>query len=173
MKKIRDEKGITLIALVITIIVMLILVAVTISMAVNGGLFEYAGRAAQETDKAKRAELELTNLASIEEVEASGTTAYDYLIDKFAAKKKIKFYIKPFQYNTEFVEYIAEEGMTFKEWLQSDYSDKSNPIISDLYEIMVNNHREGCYMIDYADAEDAPGGETAINAIFLNYYKKG
>ena len=48
----RNDKGITLIALVITIIVMLILVGVTISMSVNGGLFTYAGRAASETNKA-------------------------------------------------------------------------------------------------------------------------
>ena len=48
----RNNKGITLIALVITIIVMLILVGVTISMSVNGGLFTYAGRAASETNKA-------------------------------------------------------------------------------------------------------------------------
>ena len=55
----RYEKGITLIALVITIIVMLILVAVTITIAVNGGLFEYAGRAARETNEALLEEQEL------------------------------------------------------------------------------------------------------------------
>ena len=48
----HTSKGITLIALVITIIVMLILVAVTIQIAVNGGLFEYAGRAAGDTKNA-------------------------------------------------------------------------------------------------------------------------
>ena len=50
--KARQNKGITLIALVITIIVMLILVAVTISMAINGGLFDYAGKAVGETQNA-------------------------------------------------------------------------------------------------------------------------
>lgn len=43
------NNGITLIALVITIIVMLILVAVTITMAINGGLFENAGKAVGDT----------------------------------------------------------------------------------------------------------------------------
>ena len=38
----KNQKGITLIALIITIIVMLILVAVTISVVLNGGLFEKA-----------------------------------------------------------------------------------------------------------------------------------
>ena len=52
----KKQRGITLIALVITIIVMLILVGVTISMAVNGGLFEYAGSAVSETNNALKAE---------------------------------------------------------------------------------------------------------------------
>ena len=57
----RQEKGITLIALVITIIVMLILVAVTISMSINGGLFEYAGAAVDETQNAIEAEQKLAD----------------------------------------------------------------------------------------------------------------
>lgn len=55
----NGEKGITLIALVITIIVMLILVGVTISMAVNGGLFEYAGKAVGDTNNVLKAEGQL------------------------------------------------------------------------------------------------------------------
>ena len=55
----KSNKGITLIALVITIIVMLILVAVTISMAVNGGLFGYASDAATQTKENINAENEL------------------------------------------------------------------------------------------------------------------
>ena len=48
----RDQKGITLIALIITIIVMLILVAVTVSVALNGGLFNNASDAKVRTQKA-------------------------------------------------------------------------------------------------------------------------
>lgn len=48
----KSQKGITLIALVITIIVMLILVGVTITMAVNGGLFENAQEAGRKTNTA-------------------------------------------------------------------------------------------------------------------------
>ena len=47
----EKNKGITLIALIITIIVMLILVGVTITVALNGGLFETATKAATETKK--------------------------------------------------------------------------------------------------------------------------
>ena len=61
VKKLKKKNGITLIALVITIIVMLILVAVTISMAVNGGLFDYAGKAVGDTNNAMLAEQQLAN----------------------------------------------------------------------------------------------------------------
>ena len=50
-KTIQKEKGITLIALIITVIVMLILVGVTINVALNGGLFDSATQAATETKK--------------------------------------------------------------------------------------------------------------------------
>ena len=48
----------------ITIIVMLILVSVTISIAVNGGLFGYAGKAAKETEEAKQKELDWLNVGN-------------------------------------------------------------------------------------------------------------
>ena len=45
-----DNRGITLIALIITIIVMIILVGVTVNVALNGGLFETAQKAAKGTE---------------------------------------------------------------------------------------------------------------------------
>ena len=45
----KGQKGITLVALIITIIVMLILVGVSITVAMNGGLFEKATTAVDET----------------------------------------------------------------------------------------------------------------------------
>ena len=54
----KAQKGITLVALIITVIVMLILVAVTINVAVNGGLFTRAKNASRDTQKqADREEL--------------------------------------------------------------------------------------------------------------------
>ena len=57
--------GITLIALIITIIVMLILVGVTITVALNGGLFETATKAAAktqtETERERLTEIALAN----------------------------------------------------------------------------------------------------------------
>ena len=49
----KNKSGITLIALIITIIVMLILVGVTVTVAINGGLFEKAKEAAKGTTMAR------------------------------------------------------------------------------------------------------------------------
>ena len=103
----KQNKGITLIALIITIIVMLILVAVTISMAINGGLFGYAGNAARQTENAKNAELELTNIRD------NMTT--DELIAQFSIPEPSNFSI-----GTE--EYQYEPGMTWEAWCNSSYN---------------------------------------------------
>ena len=49
----KNQKGITLIALIITIIVMLILVTVSITIALQTGLFDAAGDATQQTKEAR------------------------------------------------------------------------------------------------------------------------
>ena len=85
----NTSKGITLIALVITIIVMLILVAVTIQIAVNGGLFEYAGRATGDT---KNAIDEENNLAT-GRVEVDGKV-YESIEDYIAGKEAVLDYDK-------------------------------------------------------------------------------
>ena len=56
-EKLRSKIGITLIALVITIIVMLILVVATVTIALNGGLFQSAKKAAELYEKASNKEL--------------------------------------------------------------------------------------------------------------------
>lgn len=59
-KNCRDnQKGITLIALIITIIVMLILVAVTVRTAINSGLFGHARNAVEQWAKQEEEELNL------------------------------------------------------------------------------------------------------------------
>lgn len=57
----RREKGITLIALIITIIVMLILVAVVVRVAVTSGLFGHAQEATNSWSEAQRQEGEIGN----------------------------------------------------------------------------------------------------------------
>ena len=56
----KGQKGITLVALIITIIVMLILVGVSITVAINGGLFD---RAREGRDLTNEAATEERNLA--------------------------------------------------------------------------------------------------------------
>ncbi len=56
----KGQKGITLVALIITIIVMLILVGVSITVAINGGLFD---RAREGRDLTNKAATEERNLA--------------------------------------------------------------------------------------------------------------
>ena len=55
-----DHRGITLVALIITIIIMLLLVGVSITIAINGGLFDSTNKAAKKTEKAKKTEQELS-----------------------------------------------------------------------------------------------------------------
>ena len=88
-KKEKKNKGITLIALVITIIVMLILVAVTIQIAVNGGLFEYAGRAAGDTKNA----IDEENNLSTGRVEIGGKT-YESMQEYLDSIREIESYDK-------------------------------------------------------------------------------
>ena len=53
----KNQKGITLIALIITIIVMMILVGVSVTVALNSGLFKVAQGAAKNTVDARENEL--------------------------------------------------------------------------------------------------------------------
>ena len=72
----HNQKGITLIALIITIIVMLILVSVSITIAVNNGLFKAAQSAAQNTTGARDNELVLAN-AQVNIVGEAGAQSID------------------------------------------------------------------------------------------------
>ena len=89
MKKLKTQNGITLIALVITIIVMLILVAVTISMAINGGLFEKAGKATGNTRNAMDAEQQLAD----GRIQIAGKV-YESIDDYLAGKEAVLDYDK-------------------------------------------------------------------------------
>ncbi len=60
-QKLKTKRGITLIALVITIIVMLILVVATVTVALNGGLFQSAKKATADTETARKEESELSS----------------------------------------------------------------------------------------------------------------
>ena len=79
----KYNKGITLIALIITIIVMLILVGVTVNVALNGGLFDTAKQAASGMSMAQiqeRAEMVKYMLkADVESGNITGVVKAEYL----------------------------------------------------------------------------------------------
>ena len=62
----KGQKGITLVALIITIIVMLILVAVSITVLIQSGLLDTASEAGQATKEAIREESQLNDTVNID-----------------------------------------------------------------------------------------------------------
>ena len=78
----KTKNGITLIALIITIIVMLILVGVTINLAANGGLFEKSRTASKDTEQKKI----LEELIAMAEFDNDGKINVDSLIGKVTEK---------------------------------------------------------------------------------------
>ena len=67
----RGQKGITLVALIITIIVMLILVAVAITVVIQSGLLDTAAEAGQKTQQAVNEESTMDDTVTINGNEAS------------------------------------------------------------------------------------------------------
>ena len=75
-----SQKGITLIALIITIIVMLILVGVTINVALNGGLFQKAETATYQTEASLvKEQLEIAKAIELANAEGKKIEDYSYI----------------------------------------------------------------------------------------------
>ena len=105
MRKTRAKKGITLIALIITIVVLLILAAVAISSITNDGILSYAQNAAKEYNQSVQNEQERLNQytnflqnKSNKNDEGTGNNLISFTIDGTT--------------------YYAEEGMKWGEWLE-------------------------------------------------------
>ncbi len=86
----REQKGITLIALVVTVIVLIILAGVSIAMLVGeNGIITQAQRAAQETEQAQRdEEAELNKAADLIEMYAEGVNTATTVKDAIAQNKR-------------------------------------------------------------------------------------
>lgn len=110
------ETGITLIALVVTIIVLLILAGVTLNIALNNEGLIGRARNAKETYK----QGEQNDLAALERL--------DQYVEDY---ELISFYIDD-------VEYKAEEGMTWEEWMESDYKPSNMTVSEDSNWILIN-----------------------------------
>ena len=101
MKKSRMEKGITLIALIITIIILLVLAVVTIGAIKDSGIIEYAKDASSESEKAKNDEqLKLMTMEQNLEIAAnpskySNITDVDQLFERLYEILKERYEIQP------------------------------------------------------------------------------
>lgn len=130
--KIKQEKGITLIALVITIVVLLILAGVSINAVFSdNGIIKRAQEAQNKMDEAQQKDLNSINeLNNWLDNNVSGTAGEDTP----SQKKIISFTIA----NTN---YQAEEGMTWKEWVESQYNNDGYICLGDV----VQGHGTVCY----------------------------
>ena len=87
MKKFKREKGITLVALIITIVVLLILAAVAIGAVKNSNIIGYAQNAAGSYNQAKNTEEEmLGNYVNMIEKNMPKEESEGILIDKILNK---------------------------------------------------------------------------------------
>lgn len=111
----KSNKGITLIALVITIIVMLILVSVTITMAVNGGLFEYARKAGTQTNEAIDAEQQLAS-GKLKVGEMWYNSIDDFIKNTPSSEQD------EFTFTINDTKYTAQKGMKWENWVNSSYN---------------------------------------------------
>lgn len=118
MKNLLKKKLVKVLSqrIIITIIVMLILVAVTISTAINEGLFEYAGKAVDETRNAINAEQQL----------AGGRIKIG---DKWYASIDDYINNKPIQQSIK-IEGTLEGALNLK--IESDYDSTTAPVTGQL-----------------------------------------
>ena len=130
MQKLKTKKGITLIALIITIIVMLILVGVTISVALNGGLFEQARDAKKKTEAAVKADQDLLlmgvetwwdqegttikDLVSGQTLEIGTPVNYNHILGAEETSKSMK---DPWGYTTEDTIELTSINLETDKWL--------------------------------------------------------
>ena len=99
MKKIKEKNAITLVALVITIIVLLILVGITISQLANNGLFDKSKQAKEQYQNAQ--EDEETKLAKYDnEIDSYVNGNRDYETEINVLKGEIQKLKNLYEYST-------------------------------------------------------------------------
>lgn len=133
MQKSNNNKGITLIALIITIIVMLILVGVTVNIAINGDLFGTASKAGLETQKAaEQEELSMAALSAIND-EALEVGYIDVNVLEAKINELETEYIKDTTKTTDY-NYVVTSSKTGTTWQISlitakvtEYNEGGNP----------------------------------------------
>ena len=123
----KENKGVTLVALVITIIVLLILAGVTLSMVMgDSGIFGKANKASSETavssarDAVRLAALEVTT-GSYDNNGTYSSTAYDSTIDIKDVTSAVKAINKQLEGTGEKYSLVVDSGSSYK--IQKDSKD--------------------------------------------------
>ena len=120
-KTLKNAKGITLVALVITIIILLILATISIQSLTNTGLFEKAKEARDKTDNATENQAKTLNEYEDElNKYVSGTTQTQKLADK----------VKIGDYVTYTPDELSNESLTTLKTNLNTYSGKSDSTIN-------------------------------------------
>ena len=164
----RKEQGITLIALVITIIVLLILAGVTISMLTGeNGILSQAQRAKEETEKAAKEE---RNILDSYEDYMNGTTGGQWDEEKgvnspqiVQGMTEVSFILPNGESKGEVVK-KGEEGFDENNWYDYETSKWANTVTEDgSYWVWIPRY---AYKIEYNNPSDKSQGGT-ISVKFL------
>ena len=126
----KTQKGITLIALIITIIVMLILVGVSVSVALNTGLFKTAQGAAKNTEGARINETAISNgTINIEGVGETNINDYVQGLNDKSQGYTHKLVLPDFECkikaDTTFADLIAEHDEFTTESISQNYMNEA------------------------------------------------
>ena len=95
LQRLGPNKGITLVALIITIVIMLILATVTVNVVIDGGLFEYAGNAKDSVEVANEKETIQKAFIFAESASKTGRitkTEIQKAINKVASENNVNVY---------------------------------------------------------------------------------
>lgn len=125
----KSKKGITLIALIITIIVMMILVGVTVTVAINGGLFDKTKLAAYKHEKAMLDEEIIIKTEEMNIEISSNGEKYDNLdIDETFIELYYLITEKGFEIDSRYVVPIKDDRymINYLNLLEDGYLDAEN-----------------------------------------------
>ena len=169
----NKEKGITLIALVITIIILLILAGVGISTLTQTGLFEKANQAQQKSKYANA--LEKIKLATMASYDEKGNLNNEYLKENLNKIDGISQELKDITFDIE----ITVDGYVFKINKNGEISgtEKKEEITTDPTVELSYDFKNNSKNIEYRKLEgisdSAGNNETVVYNTNLNEEKNG
>ena len=136
MRKTDSQKGITLVALIITIIVLLILAIVAIVAVTNDGIINHAQNARDRYENAKDDENEIlesylnkinSSMGNSAVTNPDDSAGDDTTGDDTTGGNEI------ITFKVVGVSYTAREGMTWKQWIDSEEFESGNISYGDRY----------------------------------------